>query len=186
MDSETETRANRVNILILFFLSLGQSQDSWPEGYTKKWWHCLHLRCIQIVDIQNTMHCICMSTIWMKCHLPVKISMRYMLDEADYDAEKNKGKGCQGCWQQVKVDKSVHCVWSLNSQVLCAFGNVYFYNSLSQVGAKRWMFTVWLFTIKKIAVTAVTKEKQHSKQNTNKSQSYEAWGDKELFKSKKR
>ena len=131
MDSETETRANRVNILILFFLSLGQSQDSWPEGYTKKWWHCLHLRCIQIVDIQNTMHCICMSTIWMKCHLPVKISMRYMLDEADYDAEKNKGKGCQGCWQQVKVDKSVHCVWSLNSQVLCAFGNVYFYNSLS-------------------------------------------------------
>ena len=126
-----------------------------------------------------------MSTIWMKCHLPVKISMRYMLDEADYDAEKNKSKGCQGCWQQVKVDKSVHCVWSLNSQVLCAFGNVYFYNSLSQVGAKRWMFTVWLFTIKKIAVTAVTKEKQHSKQNTNKSQSYEVWDDKELFKSKK-
>jgi len=98
---------------------------------------------------------------------------------------KNKSKGCQGCWHQVKVDKSVHCVWSLNSQVLCAFGNVYFYNSLSQVGAKRWMFTVWLFTIKKIAVTAVTKEKQHSKQNTNKSQSYEVWDDKELFKSKK-
>ena len=57
----------------------------------------------------NTLHCVCMYTIWMICPLPVKISTRYLLVEAGYDAKKR---------HQVKVDKSVQC--TLLSTFTCA------------------------------------------------------------------
>ena len=115
----------------------------------------------------NTVHCVCMYTIWMICPLPVKISTRYLLVEAGYDAKKR---------HQVKVDKSVQCTLlstftcalCLITQLPgpCAFGNVHFCNSLSSWRDKMDFHSVTFTQVKKIVVTGVTKEKQHSKQNT--------------------
>ena len=81
--------AKSVNILILFFCP-------WTEYRQLTGWICndvwalpsppLHSNCRHT----NTLHCVCMYTIWMICPLPVKISTWYLLVEAGYDAEKKQ------------------------------------------------------------------------------------------------